>query len=189
MTAWLRKISEKFKDETGAYPTESDLLELEEGVFSFEFTKEMNNLTVPLVDHLGPLIRLHKALDSAGVPDRGRGTEISKVTGYSKPRVSRLLGGEDSMPDRFIITVCNVYGIDKMWVLHGTVQSHIITEPWARDGIPEGDSAQKIEVFDAPTREVINDMQKLNEADRWVFVGRVKPIVRELIENSSKSED
>lgn len=203
MRTWLKKIIERFKDETGVYPTESDLLELEEGVYSFRFTAEMTNSSVPLVDHLGALIRLHKGLDLVGVPDRGRGAEIAKAIGYSKQRVAKLLRGEYSMSARFVAAVCNLYGIDKEWVSQGNAQPHIITEPLARGAesgkasFPtirplhprDGTTIESHHVIDAPTLEVINDMKKLSESDRWAFVGRVKPIIRELIENSSKSED
>lgn len=48
---------------------------------------------------------------------------------------------------------------------------------------------QKKELLDAPTQEIVNDMKKLTESNRWVFVGRVKPIIQEMLEEQGEGKN
>lgn len=57
--------------------------------------------------------------------------------------------------------------------------------PTRRDPCASGDVAalpDDARSLDAPTQEIVSDMKKLTESNRWVFVGRIKPIIQAMIE-------
>lgn len=43
-------------------------------------------------------------------------------------------------------------------------------------------------IADAAIQEVVTGMKKLTESNRWVFVGRVKPIIQEMLEEQGKGK-
>ena len=62
------------------------------------------------------LERLHIVLDDLGVPIKGRGKALVDKTGYSQGMISRFLSGKDRLNDRFIKTLCRVYGISEDYI-------------------------------------------------------------------------
>jgi hypothetical protein len=77
----------------------------------------------------GKLERLNIALDTVGLPIKGRGKTLVEATGYSQGMISRFLSGKDQLNDRFIKTVCRHYGINETFIVlgEGDIESGILS--------------------------------------------------------------
>lgn len=118
---------------------------------------------------------------------------VANAIGLTRLTVQRYLKGIGEPSQATLEKIADYFG-ESVFHLRGESRFLVIQELWPRDGTgepeggrgvvkPEVDVLQKkVEEFDAPIQEVINDMQKLSDENRLIFVGRVKPIIKELIQ-------
>jgi len=71
-------------------------------------------------DNFQKLERVNIALDTIGVPLKGRGRLVVDKTKYSQGMVSRFFNGKDVLNDRFIKTLCRAFGINEEYIQKGT---------------------------------------------------------------------
>lgn len=139
------------------------------------------------------------------IPANVSRNEFCRITGINRNSVDRYRSGVGCPIHETLEKMAGYFGVSVEY-LKGEGEKSLTVDPLMRgkgkapksskSQFPtiralhprDGNTIESYHVIDAPTQEVINDMKKMSESDRWVFVGRVKPIVRELIENSSKSE-
>jgi len=173
MSKWLEKATKTFKEISGYELTKEDLVAFEE-----DELPEGKLHNTETVSHFPRLVRLHQALESAGVQERGRLVEIVSATGYSRQQVSRFLTGVTPMPQHFAIAVCRAYKLDfeHIWSLGVTPA---VLETLAKHH--EKTLSQEIGHLDAPTQEIVKEICRLSESNRWVFVGRAKAIIEEML--------
>jgi hypothetical protein len=175
MSTWLEKIAKTFMVISGHELTKEELVSLESDDFPDDKT-----LTTEPVEHIPRIVRLHKELDSVGIQERGRLVEIVSATGYSRQQVSRFLTGATAMPQHFVVAVCRAYNLD----MEGIWGTDLRISPEAFRVIAEHHEKMRpkeFEKLDAPTQEIIKEIQRLSEPNRWVFVGRAKAIIEEMI--------
>lgn len=179
MSIWLSKIADTIEKQTGKKLSQEDMKKYEVGGFQFIVLAETPDKKIEF-SNSHRLVRLHKGLDDSHVPERGRIQEIVAATGYSKPRVSQILTGKAEIPERFLSAVCRAFGINKAFVDFG--------EEWQQYSsnyhVFAGDidfKKQETEALDAPMLEIVKEMRRLSEPNRWVFVGQAKAIIQELM--------
>ena len=113
--------------------------------------------------------------------------ELSNVTGHDKAEVFWWLAGALPLADDFLQKVCSKFGYRIESIEQGADERidmgsySMLGAVIRHDPRAGGDAA-----LDAPTQEIVNDMKRLTESNRWVFVGRVKPIIQAMIEEQRK---
>jgi len=130
------------------------------------------------------LARLLEGLKQAGLEHGSRNKSVAKKSGYSEHTVLKVLSGNATLTPRFVQAVCSAFGVSKTWVETGTPVFPTRRDPRAGDDSP----IEKTAPLDAPTQEIVNDMKRLTESNRWVFVGKVKPILQAMIEEQGENK-
>lgn len=180
MSVWLQKIADTIEKQTGDKLTLEDMKKFEVGGYEVSEDWESGDKKA-LISNNNRLVRLHKGLDDSRVPERGRIQEIVAATGYSKPRVSQILTGKADIPERFLSAVCRAFGINKAYVDFGDRWKEL--SPRFQTCIGDIDfQKQEEEALDAPMQEIVKEMKRLSEPNRWVFVGRAKAIIQDLLQ-------
>lgn len=179
MSVWLEKIAATLEKQAGDKLTPEDMEKFKVGGFQFTMGKD-GEQTVQFINEYR-LVRLHKGLDDSNVPERGRIQEIVAATGYSKPRVSQILTGKAAIPERFLSAVCRAFGVNLAYVDFGDRWQEL--SPRYQPYIGDIDFKKQAEdALDAPMQEIVKEMKRLSEPNRWVFVGRAKAIIQDLMQ-------
>lgn len=178
-SGWRERVATKFHEETGELASSEDI--------------EAGNIRHQ-DQNFAKLLRLHSALTEKSISEHGRIAAVSAATGFSEAEIAGILTGDAAfhLTDAFLQAVCAKFGINKAWIELGddmpvaagdyrkTMDAYTRRDPCA--GSDSMLPAEKMVPLDAPTQEIMNDMKKLTEANRWVFVGKVKPVIQALID-------
>jgi transcriptional regulator with XRE-family HTH domain len=174
---WPERIAAKFCMETGELASPEDI--------------EAGRVNHQRAD-FARLLRIHYVLSSIGIPKQGRVAAISTATKISQAQAAGMLAGYFPLTDNFLRMLCIVYKLDLEHIELGDDRPTTVGmfRPMLAAMRDENEALRKQqhERLDAPTQEVVNDMKKLTESNRWVFVGRVKPIIQEMLEEQGEGK-
>jgi hypothetical protein len=186
MGIWLDKVAKRYEQVTGRYLSDEEIESMALNFMTINLTDnpQIEDVERLEIDHYPILIRFHKALDSARVPERGRLAEIVSATGYSKPQVSRFLTGHTPMPQHFIVSVCRAFRLNFEDIMGDNLRIKPDEYPLSNANFEK--NYLETESLDAPMLEMLKEMRRLSDANRWVLVGRVKSIIQELVQEQEQ---
>lgn len=166
---WSGKVAIKFYEETGERATPD---EIESGAVNHQRP------------NIARLLRIHEFFENTGVSGVGRVAKIAEKTRLTESEIAGILTGFFPLTDDFLKKIYAGFDFSETsiaWIEQGDGYNEIYGKFVRPDPRAGGDVA----LLDAPTQEIVNDMKKLTESNRWAFVGRAKPIIQAMIDEQS----
>ncbi len=125
--------------------------------------------------------RLSQALEHVGVKEYGRNKKIAEKTGFNDTHISGIFNKKVTLTSKFIKGVCKEFLISEDFVLHGTGEIKVapqLNDGRALDGSWRlGPDNLGVVSDDPAIHEIIKDLLRLPEVDRWEMAAKIKRAV------------